>query len=236
MVLKIDAVDTYYGSSHVLHGVSVSADEAEVVGLLGRNGVGKTTLMRTIMGLTPPRRGTVRFDGMDITGAPPDQTANRGIGYVPQNRRMFPEMTVMENLRIGLGRADFDPDQLDRVVDLFPRLEERTAQRAGTLSGGEQQMVAIGRALMANPSLLLMDEPTEGLMPSLVPKIYEVIDELAHDGYTVLLVEQNVDFALEACDRLYLMDKGRIVHEAGVAELRADDAPIEQHLGVSVTD
>lgn len=236
MVLEVDQVDTYYGSSHVLHGVSIMADEAEVVGLLGRNGVGKTTLLRTIMGLTPPRRGTVRFDGTDVTGTAPDQTANRGIGYVPQNRRMFHEMTVLENLRIGLGRADFDPDQLDLVLELFPGLEERTDQRAGTLSGGEQQMVAIGRALMADPSLLLMDEPTEGLMPSLIPEIREVINDLAEDGYTVLLVEQNVDFALEACNRVYLMDKGRIVHESGVAELRADGTPIEQHLGVSVSD
>lgn len=236
MVLDVDTVETFYGTSHVLHGVSVSAGPEEVVGLLGRNGVGKTTLMRTVMGLTPPRSGTVWFKGENVTGLPPDRTANRGIGYVPQNRRMFPEMTVLENLRIGLGRAPLDEDQLSRVYELFPRLAERTDQRAGTLSGGEQQMVAIGRALMGQPTLLLMDEPTEGLMPTLVPQIGDAIGELAAGGYTIFLVEQHVDFALEVCDRLYLMDKGRIVHAGTADELRADDGPIVEHLGVSVSD
>lgn len=236
MVLTVEDVETFYGTSHVLHGVSVSAGREEVVGLLGRNGVGKTTLVRTVMGLTPPRRGTVRFKGQDITGMEPDRTANRGIGYVPQNRRMFPDMTVLENLRIGLGRAEFDEDQLERVYELFPRLAERTDQAAGTLSGGEQQMVAIGRALMGNPLLLMMDEPTEGLMPALIPQIGDAIGELAEAGYTVFLVEQNVDFALDICDRLYLMDKGRIVHEGTSDELLADDGPIVEHLGVSVSD
>jgi branched-chain amino acid transport system ATP-binding protein len=220
-VLSVEDVHTYYGDSHVLQGVSMHADAEEVVAILGRNGVGKTTLMRSIVGLTPPRRGAVRFRGDRIDGQSAAQIANAGVGYVPQNRRMFPTLTVAENLRMGLGTAPLDDEQLAYVLELFPKLDERADQAAGTLSGGEQQMVAIGRALMRDPELVLMDEPTEGLMPSLVPRIGEIVARIAAAGYTIVLVEQNVDLALDASDRVYLMERGRIRHEATPAALRA---------------
>jgi branched-chain amino acid transport system ATP-binding protein len=220
-VLSVEDVHTYYGDSHVLQGVSMHAEAEEVVAILGRNGVGKTTLMRSIVGLTPPRRGAVRFRGDRIDGQSAAQIANAGVGYVPQNRRMFPTLTVAENLRMGLGTAPLDDEQLAYVLELFPKLDERADQAAGTLSGGEQQMVAIGRALMRDPELVLMDEPTEGLMPSLVPRIGEIVARIAAAGYTIVLVEQNVDLALDASDRVYLMERGRIRHEATPAALRA---------------
>jgi branched-chain amino acid transport system ATP-binding protein len=231
-MLLVDSIDTYYGQSHILHDVSFEAGTNEVIALLGRNGAGKTTTMRSVMGLTPPRTGTIRFDGTDITGDAPSSIANRGIGYVPQDRRMFPEMTVEENLRMGLGKAPFDPDRMERLFERFPRVGERLDQRAGTLSGGEQQMVAMARALMRDPQLLLLDEPTEGLMPSLIPEIAEITQAIAAAGYTIVIVEQNVDLVLDIADRIYLLQNGRI-HETVTPEaLRQNDAILEQYLGV----
>lgn len=233
-VLDVEGIDVAYGPSPVLHGVSCHADAGETVAVLGRNGAGKTTLVRAIMGLTPPARGHVRVGGADVTGERPSAIANRGVGYVPQNRRMFRAMTVRENLEMGAGRGALDPDRLEYVYDLFPRLRERTGQRAGTLSGGEQQLVAIARALVRDPALLVMDEPTEGLMPSLVDEIAATVEALSADGYTTLLVSQNVDLALDVADRVYLLERGRVEHEATAASLRADPSPIDEHLGIGL--
>ncbi|WP_276259565.1 ABC transporter ATP-binding protein [Haloglomus litoreum] len=232
-MLTVDQIDTYYGKSHILHDVSLEIKEDEVVALIGRNGVGKTTTMRSIMGMTPPRSGTITFEGEDITGADPNHIASRGIGYAPQERRMFPKLTVMENLEMGAGTGSFEDDQLETVFDLFPRLEERQDQQTGTLSGGEQQMVAMARAMIRDPQLVLLDEPTEGLMPALIPEISDVIETIADRGYAVLLVEQNVDFVLDICDRAYLMDNGRIEQEATSERLQEDPGLLEETLGLS---
>jgi branched-chain amino acid transport system ATP-binding protein len=231
-MLTVDSINTYYGKSHILHDVSFEANQDEVVALLGRNGVGKTTTIRSIIGLTPPRSGTIRFDGEDITGESASRIANRGIGYVPQDRGMFPRLTVEENLRMGLGREPFDRERMERIFERFPRVEERLEQRAGTLSGGEQQMVAMARALMRDPKLVLMDEPTEGLMPSLIPEIKRITQDIANEGYTIVIVEQRVDLVLDIADRVYLMDNGRIERQATPDELRENETLLEQYLGV----
>jgi branched-chain amino acid transport system ATP-binding protein len=231
-MLTVDSINTYYGKSHVLHDVSFEANQDEVVALLGRNGVGKTTTIRSIIGLTPPRSGTIRFDGEDITGESASRIANRGIGYVPQDRGMFPRLTVEENLRMGLGREPFDRERMERIFERFPRVEERLEQRAGTLSGGEQQMVAMARALMRDPKLVLMDEPTEGLMPSLIPEIKRITQDIANEGYTIVIVEQRVDLVLDIADRVYLMDNGRIERQTTPDELRENETLLEQYLGV----
>ncbi|PSP88463.1 ABC transporter ATP-binding protein [Halobacteriales archaeon QS_4_66_20] len=231
-MLTVDSINTYYGKSHILHDVSFEANQDEVVALLGRNGVGKTTTMRSIIGLTPPRSGTIRFDGEDITGESASHIANRGIGYVPQDRGMFPRLTVEENLRMGLGREPFDRERMERIFERFPRVEERLEQRAGTLSGGEQQMVAMARALMRDPKLVLMDEPTEGLMPSLIPEIKRITQDIANEGYTIVIVEQRVDLVLDIADRVYLMDSGRIERQTTPDELRENETLLEQYLGV----
>lgn len=231
-MLTVDSINTYYGKSHILHDVSFEANQDEVVALLGRNGVGKTTTIRSIIGLTPPRSGTIRFDGEDITGESASRIANRGIGYVPQDRGMFPRLTVEENLRMGLGREPFDRERMERIFERFPRVEERLEQRAGTLSGGEQQMVAMARALMRDPKLVLMDEPTEGLMPSLIPEIKRITQDIANEGYTIVIVEQRVDLVLDIADRVYLMDNGRIERQTTPDELRENETLLEQYLGV----
>ena len=231
-MLTVDSINTYYGKSHILQDVSFEANQDEVVALLGRNGVGKTTTMRSIIGLTPPRSGTICFDGEDITGESASRIANRGIGYVPQDRGMFPRLTVEENLRMGLGREPFDRERMERIFERFPRVEERLEQRAGTLSGGEQQMVAMARALMRDPKLVLMDEPTEGLMPSLIPEIKRITQDIANEGYTIVIVEQRVDLVLDIADRVYLMDNGRIERQTTPDELRENETLLEQYLGV----
>lgn len=231
-MLEVDGIDTFYGQSHILHDVSLDVLENEVVALLGRNGVGKTTTLRSIIGLTPPRRGRITFAGEEITGLRADRIAMRGIGYVPQGRRMFPDLTVRENLEMGFGRSAIDDDRIEELYELFPRLADREGQRAITLSGGEQQMVAVARALVREPDLLLLDEPTEGLMPTLVDEFGDVIGDITAAGYAILLVEQNVDFSLAAADRAYLMDNGRIRHEASTDELREADDVLGRHLGV----
>lgn len=231
-MLTVDSINTYYGKSHILYDVSFEANQDEVVALLGRNGVGKTTTMRSIIGLTPPRSGTIHFDGEEITGERPSRIANRGIGYVPQDRGMFPRLSVEENLRMGLGREPLDRERMERIFERFPRVEERLDQRAGTLSGGEQQMVAMARALMRDPKLVLMDEPTEGLMPSLIPEIEGITQDIADEGYTILVVEQRVDLVLDIADRVYLMDNGRIHEQATPDELRENERLLQEYLGV----
>jgi urea ABC transporter ATP-binding protein UrtE len=236
-MLELENVHAYYGESHVLRGVSLSVAKGEVVCLLGRNGAGKTTLMRSLMGILPNRAGKILFDGQDVTNLPSHERARRGMAYVPQGRLVFPQLTVAENLRSGtlIGgatdkkRSGFGPID-ESVFGYFPILRERLGQRAGTLSGGEQQMLALGRALAAHPRLLLLDEPSEGIQPSIVQQIRDIIMRIAQDrNLAVLLVEQNLKFATGASSRGYVMDKGRIVAEGSVAEL-AKDSVVSQHL------
>lgn len=231
-MLTVDSINTFYGQSHVLYDVSFRAAADEVVALLGRNGVGKTTTIRSVIGLTPPRSGTIRFDGEDITRRDPSDIANAGMGYVPQERGLFPNLTVKENLRMGLGRAKFDEQRMSDLFEYFPRVEERLEQRAGTLSGGERQMVAMARGLMRNPKLLLLDEPTEGLMPSLIPEITDITQDIAEQGHTIVIVEQNVDLVLQLADRVYLMESGRIKDETTPAEIESNEEILQEYLGV----
>ena len=235
-MLSLRDVHTYYGKSHILHGVSIVVGRGEVVGLLGRNGVGKTTTLKTIMGLVTPSKGTIDFDGHSITGQPPHRLARIGIAWVPEERRIFRLLTVMENLRTGLDRVGVDDARrqalLDKVYTNFPILRERRNQAGGTLSGGEQQMLAIARAMMLEPKIILLDEPTEGLMPRMVSQITEIIRVLHSEGVAILLVEQNVPLTLAVADRVYIMEKGLVRHEGGAADLRANQDVIHQYLGV----
>ncbi|PYM83953.1 MAG: ABC transporter ATP-binding protein [Candidatus Rokuibacteriota bacterium] len=229
-------LDTFYGKSHVLHGVSIEVGAGEVVGVLGRNGVGKSTTLKTIMGLLRPARGSIVFDGRDVTGTAAHRLARLGLAYVPEDRRIFRALSVLENLRTGLDRPGVDAGRRARLLDKayrsFPMLAERRGQAGGTLSGGEQQMLAIARAMMLEPKLLLLDEPTEGLMPRMVAQIRTIVDALHREGVAILLVEQNVPLTLEVSDRVYIMEKGAVRHAAPAAELRADDAVIHRHLGL----
>ncbi|MBV9585235.1 MAG: ABC transporter ATP-binding protein [Alphaproteobacteria bacterium] len=235
-LLKVEGIHTYYGKSHILHGVSLEVGHGEVVGLLGRNGVGKSTTLKAIAGLVHPIRGRVLFEREAIERLPPYRLARAGIGYVPEDRRIFRLLTVAENLRIGLNRhgvtASRKKELLDKAYGYFPVLSERRNQAGGTLSGGEQQMLAIARAMMLEPKIILLDEPTEGLMPRMVSQIREIIDVLYREGVAVLLVEQNVPLTLEASRRIYILEKGEVRHHAPAAELRADDAPIHRYMGV----
>ena len=233
-MLEIEDLHTYYGVSHVLQGLSLAVGPGEVIGILGRNGMGKTTLIRSIIGFTPSRRGRVRFKGDDITRWPAFRAVQHGMGLVPQGRRVFPSLTVRENLDVARREASAaqTPWNLERVYALFPRLRERARNRANKLSGGEQQMLAIGRALMTNPDLLLMDEPTEGLAPLLVREVGRAIGELKREGLSILLVEQNLPLALSVVDRVHILSRGQIVHTATPAALAADDAVKSRHLGV----
>jgi branched-chain amino acid transport system ATP-binding protein len=235
-VLQVEDVHTYYGKSHILDGVSLEVGAGEVVGLLGRNGVGKSTTLKTIMGLVHPSQGKVLFEDRPTTHVPAHRVARLGIGYVPEDRRIFPLLTVLENLRTGLDRHGVSEarkkELLDKVYDYFPFLAERRHQAGGTLSGGEQQMLAIARAMMLEPRIILLDEPTEGLMPRMVSQIRQIIGVLHQEGVAILLVEQNVPLTLEASRRVYLMEKGAIRHHAMAADLRVDDAIMHQYLGV----
>ncbi|HJZ42414.1 MAG TPA: ABC transporter ATP-binding protein [Hyphomicrobiaceae bacterium] len=235
-LVTVEDIHTYYGKSHILHGVSLGVGRGEVVGLLGRNGVGKSTTLKTIMGLVHPSQGRVLLEGKPITRLPPHKLARLGIGYVPEDRRIFRLLTVMENLRTGLDRAGVSEakkqELLDKVYAYFPVLAERRSQAGGTLSGGEQQMLAIARAMMLEPKIILLDEPTEGLMPRMVSQISQIIDVLHREGVAILLVEQNVPLTLAASQRIYIMEKGVVRHHAAAAELKADDAVIHQYLGV----
>ena len=235
-MLTLENVHTYYGKSHILHGVSIEVRPGEVVGLLGRNGVGKSTTLKTIMGLVRPAEGRVAFEGRGIGGMAPHRLAHLGIAYVPEDRRIFRLLTVLENLRTGLDRPGLTDrrreELLQKVYGSFPVLRERRDQAGGTLSGGEQQMLAIARAMMLEPKIILLDEPTEGLMPRMVSQIRDIIQVLHRDGVAILLVEQNVPLTLEASSRVYIMEKGVVRHHAPSAELRANQAVIHQYLGV----
>ncbi len=229
-MLSVLDVHTYYGESHVLHGVTVEVGAGEAVALLGRNGVGKTTLIRTVCGFTPPRAGAVRFDGRAIHRLAAHRIARAGVALVPQGRRIFAPLTVIENLALGARRG---PWTRERVFDLFPRLAERALQRGGTLSGGEQQMLAIARALMTNPRLILLDEPSEGLAPIIVREIGRVLGQLTRAGLSVLLVEQNVPLALRVADRVYVMNKGQIVYQGAPGELSTNEDVKRRFLGIA---
>jgi branched-chain amino acid transport system ATP-binding protein len=236
VILTVRDLHTFYGKSHILHGVSVAVAPGEVVGLLGRNGVGKSTTLKSIMGVVRPARGSVLFGEEDVTGAPAYRLARAGIAWVPEDRRIFPRLTVLENLRTGLDRPGLTParrsELIERAFADFPVLAERRHQAGGTLSGGEQQMLAIARALMLEPRLLLLDEPTEGLMPRMVGQIRVIIDRLHREGLAILLVEQSVPFTLAVSDRVYLMEKGAVRHEARAADLSRDDPVVRRYLGV----
>ena len=235
-LVSVEDIHTFYGKSHILHGVSLTVGPGEVVGLLGRNGVGKSTTLKTIMGLVNSSQGKVVFNGQPVTNLPAHKLARLGIGYVPEDRRIFRQLTVAENLRTGLDRAGLTDvrrkELLDKVFAYFPVLAERRNQDGGTLSGGEQQMLSIARAMMLEPKIILLDEPTEGLMPRMVSQIHAIIDALHHEGVAILLVEQNVPLTLEASQRVYIMEKGAIRHHAVASELSVDDPVIHQYLGV----
>jgi len=235
-LLAVEGIHTYYGKSHILHGVSLEVGRGEVVGLLGRNGVGKSTTLKAIAGIVHPSHGDVRFEGRSIARLPSHRLARLGIGYVPEDRRIFPLLTVLENLRVGLDRRGVTKarkvELVDKIYAYFPVLAERRNQSGGTLSGGEQQMLAIGRAMMLEPKIILLDEPTEGLMPRMVSQICEIIEVLRGEAVAVLLVEQNVPLTLEASRRVYFIEKGEVRHHALASELRVDDPVIHQYLGV----
>jgi branched-chain amino acid transport system ATP-binding protein len=235
-LVSVEDLHTFYGKSHILHGVSLVVGKGEVVGLLGRNGVGKSTTLKTIMGLVTPSQGSIVFEGKPIAGLPPHKLARQGLGYVPEDRRIFKLLTVMENLRTGLDRSGVTDTRrkelLDKVFTYFPRLAERRDQAGGTLSGGEQQMLAIARAMMLEPKIILLDEPTEGLMPRMVSQIREIVEVLHREGVAILLVEQNVPLTLAASQRVYFMEKGEVRHHAISSELKVDDPVIHQYLGV----
>jgi branched-chain amino acid transport system ATP-binding protein len=230
--LSLEGVDALYGDSHVLHGVSFDLQAGRVLALLGRNGAGKTTCMCTIIGFLPPRKGAIRLFGEPIAGLAPEAIARRGVGFVPQGRRVFPTLTVRENLAVAQRRNAGSKWSLGRVFELFPQLEERSAQHAGSLSGGEQQMLAIGRALMGNPRVLLMDEPSEGLAPIIVAEVGRTIARLKADGQSIVLVEQNVTLALEHADEVAILNTGRLVFSGTATALRQNESTITQHLGV----
>ncbi len=231
-MFRITRIDSFYGGVQVLRQVSLHLAPGEVLGLLGRNGAGKTTTLKTIMGLVKPRSGSIELDGIELTNLRPHEIPRLGIAYVPQGRRLFPGLSVAENLRMGLLVRDSGPETLDWVLGLFPVLSERLRQRAGTLSGGEQQMLATARALCLQPKLLLLDEPTEGLMPSIVDKLLETIQGLKARGVAVLLVEQKVEAALAVADRIAFLENGSVRHVATPAALTADPEPLHRDLGV----
>ena len=233
--LLLEDVHTYYGSIHALKGVALEVHEGEVVTLIGANGAGKSTTLRSINGLNTPREGRIVFQGKDITRRPPHEIVQMGISQSPEGRRLFPHMTVLENLEMGAfqrnDRSQIKED-LDRVNSLFPRLAERKSQRAGTLSGGEQQMVAMGRALMARPKLLMLDEPSMGLAPIFVEKIFEIVREINEQGTTILLVEQNALMALDAADRGYVLETGRVALADEAKALRESEQVQKTYLGI----
>jgi branched-chain amino acid transport system ATP-binding protein len=233
-LLELENMHSYYGHIHALRGISLTVDEGEVVTLIGSNGAGKTTTLRSIHGILPPREGRIIFDGEEIQGTAAHELIGKGIAQSPEGRRIFFRMTVLENLEMGAyHRNDTSEirEDMDRVFDLFPRLKERTRQEAGTMSGGEQQMLAIGRALMSRPKLLLLDEPSMGLAPVLVERIFEIIREINKQGTTLLLVEQNANVALEIASRGYVLESGAIVNSASASELRDDPSVREAYLG-----
>jgi branched-chain amino acid transport system ATP-binding protein len=229
--LEAEGLHTFYGKSHILHGVGLTVREGEIVTLLGRNGAGKTTTLRSLIGLTPPRQGSVRILGQTTTAWPPDRIARHGVGFVPEGRRIFGSLTVEENLLVPVDRPG--PWTISRVYALFPRLRERRASKGRFLSGGEQEMLAIARALLINPDLLLLDEPSQGLAPLVVREVFEVIGKMRDAGISILLVEQNVRMAVEIADRAYVLDDGRVVYEGPAAEFARDDERVRELAGAS---
>jgi branched-chain amino acid transport system ATP-binding protein len=236
-ILEVEDLRAGYGETEVLQGVSFDVEDGEVAALIGRNGVGKTTTLRAIMGAIEPRSGRIQFQGEDVTGLDPVATARRGVGFVPEDRRVFPGLTVEENLRMGQIGGSTDSSyrrSVDEVLSTFENLRERRHNRAVNLSGGEQQMLAIARALVAGADLLLLDEPTEGLAPIIVERVQEVVEEVNDEGITVLLVEQNVAVATALADHVHVLDHGRIVFSGTTEEVQADEDVLDEHLGVSL--
>lgn len=232
-MLRVEDIHTYYGRSYILQGTSLEVRNGEIVALLGRNGAGKTTTLKTIMGLVKPRSGAIFFRDAEITRLPAYKVSRKGIGYVPQGRHLFPKMTVLENLKTGMKNQS-DLQELENVFSLFPVLRERLHQLAGTLSGGEQQTLAISRALVKKPGILLLDEPTTGLMPIFVSKLMEIIKKLNEGGMTILLVEEKIPFALSLANRIYFMTKGKIEYNAEKEELQGKKEVLIRYLGVEV--
>ena len=231
-LLEVADIHTYYGDAYVLQGLSLSLEEGQILGLLGRNGVGKTTLVNSIVGFTPPRRGRIVFKGVDITGESSFATVRAGMGLVPQGRRVFPTLSVAENLEVAQRNTERHGWTLERVYALFPRLAERRHQRARTLSGGEQQMLAIGRGLMGNPDCLVMDEPSEGLAPIIIQGVWEAIRKLRQEGLSILLVEQNASLAVQLVDYVHVLEKGRVVYSSEPQELWSNDEVKSSYLGI----
>jgi branched-chain amino acid transport system ATP-binding protein len=229
-ILEVEDLNTFYGKSHALFDVSLSIERGESVALVGRNGAGKTTTLRSIMGIQPPKSGSVRLRGEEIAGRSPDEVRRRGISWVPEGRRIFPDLTVRENLRVAAGSG---PEEFEEVYSRFPRLDERRNQLGGTLSGGEQQMLAIARALLGpEMSLLMLDEPTEGLAPQIVDDVVDIVERLNAEGVTMLIIEQNAQVALELADRVYVIETGHIEYEGTSTELRENRELMESYLGV----
>ncbi len=232
VILEVEDIHTYYGDAYVLQGLSLTLEQGQILGLLGRNGVGKTTLVNSIVGFNPPRRGRILFKGADITRIPSFETVRGGMGLVPQGRRVFPTLNVEENLLVAERSPERHGWTLSRVYELFPRLRERRGQRAKTLSGGEQQMLAIGRGLMTNPDCLIMDEPSEGLAPIIIQGVWEAIAKLKKEGLSILLVEQNASLALKLVDYVHVMSKGQVVYSAPPHELRNNEQIKANFLGI----
>jgi branched-chain amino acid transport system ATP-binding protein len=231
-LLAIEDIHAYYGEAYVLQGLSLALEQGQILGLLGRNGVGKTTLVNSIVGFNPPRRGRILFKGTDISQVSSFETVRSGMGLVPQGRRVFPSLSVEENLMVAARGFDRHRWNIARVYALFPRLQERHSQRAKTLSGGEQQMLAIGRGLMTNPDCLIMDEPSEGLAPIIIQGVWEAIGKLKQEGLSILLVEQNASLALKLVDYVHVMSKGQVVYSARPEDLWANDQVKSSYLGI----
>ena len=229
--LTAEGLHTFYGKSHILHGVSLEVAEGKITALLGRNGAGKTTTLRSLMGLTPARQGRVTIFGKDTTRWPPFRIAAAGVGYVPEGRRIFANLSVDENLQVPIERAG--PWSLERIYELFPRLAERKFNRGRQLSGGEQEMLSIGRALLLNPKLLILDEPSQGLAPLIVREVFRIVSRMRDEGISVLLVEQNARMSLEIADHAYVLDDGAIVYSGPASELAADEARVQALAGAS---
>ena len=230
MILEVNNINTYYGTSHILFGVSIEIKEKESVCLLGRNGAGKTTTLRSIIGLTPPRSGSIKFNGQEITGKPPYRIASLGVGFVPDDRRIFPDLTVRQNILVARKEREGGVWDLDRIYTLFPKLKELDSHMGNHLSGGEQQMLTIARTLMINPTLLLLDEPGEGLAPLVIETMKEQLGEIKKLGLTMLICEHNVGLATGLSDRAYVMDKGAIRYQGTIEELRQNDEVREKYL------
>ena len=234
VVLKAEGLHTYYGKSHILHGVSLEVAEGKITALLGRNGAGKTTTLRSLMGLTPARDGRITIFGKDTTRWPTFRIAAMGVGYVPEGRRIFANLSVEENLKVPIERPG--PWTVDRIYELFPRLKERRLNRGRQLSGGEQEMLSIARALLVNPKLLVLDEPSQGLAPLIVREVFRIVQQMKAEGISVLLVEQNARMSLEIADDAYVLDDGAVVYTGSARELAADDARVRNLAGASAEE